>query len=144
MSAVREASISDTPLSVDRLLSVVRDPSVGGLALFVGLVRERDHEQQVASLDYSVHPSAETTLQARAQETAEAFDVVSLAVQHRSGHLVVGDVAVVVAVGAVHRAPALEACRHLIDAIKAGVPIWKEQAFTDGAAEWVGLPGSAG
>lgn len=144
MAVVREASISSAPLSVDRLLNLVRDPSVGGIALFVGLVRERDHDQSVTSLDYSVHPSAGQSLATCADATAAAFDVVGLAVQHRSGHLIVGDVAVVVAVGAVHRGAALAACRHLIDTVKAEVPIWKEQAFTDGATEWVGLPGAAG
>jgi molybdopterin synthase catalytic subunit len=56
------------------------------------------------------------------------------------GHLEVGDVAVVVAVGAVHRGEALAACAHLINTLKAEVPIWKEQHFVSGGTEWVGLP----
>ena len=141
---VREASISSAPLSVDRILGLVGGPSVGGIAVFVGTVRERDHGHAVSSLDYSAHPGAERTLATCADATVGRYDIVSLAVQHRTGHLVVGDVAVVVAVGARHRAPALEACRYLIDTLKVEVPIWKEQAFTDGATEWVGLPGDAG
>ena len=141
---VREASISSAPLSVDRILGLVGGPTVGGIAVFVGTVREHDHDHTVSSLDYSAHPSAEQALTACADATARRHDIISLAVQHRTGHLVVGEVAVVVAVGAQHRAPALEACRHLIDTLKVEVPIWKEQAFTDGATEWVGLPGDAG
>ena len=64
---------------------------------------------------------------------AAAHDVVAVAVEHRVGHLEVGDLAVVVAVGAVHRGPALEACRALIDDLKAEVPIWKEQRFPPAA-----------
>jgi molybdopterin synthase catalytic subunit len=56
------------------------------------------------------------------------------------GHLEIGDIAVVVAVGAVHRGEALAACAHLINTLKAEVPIWKEQHFASGGSEWVGLP----
>ena len=66
--------------------------------------------------------------------------MVALAVEHRVGHLEVGDLAVVVAVGAVHRGPALAACAHLINSLKAEVPIWKEQRFASGTTAWVGLP----
>lgn len=141
---VREASVSAEPLSVDRLLALVRDPEVGGIGLFVGVVRDHDHSSGVTSLDYTAHPSATTVLASCAGATAAAYDVLALAVSHRTGHLEVGDLAVVVAVGAVHRQAALEACRHLIDTLKAQVPIWKEQALTDGTTEWVGLTDDPG
>jgi len=137
---VREASVSEAPLSVDRLLGVVADPRVGGVGLFIGLVRNHDSGADVVSLDYTQHPSATQVLADCARRTAEHHDVVSIAVQHRVGHLEVGDLAVVVAVGAVHRAEALAACAHLINTLKAEVPIWKEQRFASGEAEWVGLP----
>ena len=140
-SAVREASVGDAPISVDRLLAQVRDPAVGGIGLFLGVVRDHDEGQGVSSLDYTAHPSAASVLARCAERVAEAHDVLTVAVEHRVGHLEVGDLAVVVAVGAVHRAPALEACRQLIDDLKAEVPIWKEQSFSTGAVEWVGLPG---
>lgn len=138
MAVVREASVSAEPLSVDRLLALVRDPRVGGIGLFVGVVRDHDHGDAVTSLDYTAHPTAEQRLAACAEATAAAYDVHSVAVSHRTGHLEVGDLAVVVAVGAAHRGAALEACRHLIDTLKEQVPIWKEQAFAEGGTEWVG------
>lgn len=140
-SAVREASVGDAPISVDRLLAQVRDPAVGGIGLFLGVVRDHDEGQGVSSLDYTAHPSAAAVLARCAERVAGAHDVLTVAVEHRVGHLEVGDLAVVVAVGAVHRAAALEACRQLIDDLKAEVPIWKEQSFRTGAVEWVGLPG---
>ena len=139
-SRVRAACISEAPLSVDRLLGLVQDPWVGGIALFVGVVRDHDSGAAVVSLDYSQHPTAEATLARCAEEAASAHDVVAVAVEHRVGHLRVGDLAVVVAVGAVHRGPALAACASLIDNLKTEVPIWKEQRFVSGTSAWVGLP----
>jgi molybdopterin synthase catalytic subunit len=139
-SRVRLAEISESALSVDRLLGLVSDRGTGGIAIFVGVVREQDSGVQVASLDYTQHPTATAGLQASAERVAAAHDVRAVAVEHRIGHLEVGDLAVVVAVGAVHRGPALEACRALIDDLKATVPIWKEQHLTSGEVTWVGLP----
>ena len=140
VSKVRLAGISDAPLSVDKILAVVSDPGVGGIGLFVGVVRNRDDDHDVVSLDYSYHPRAADILAACAERVAARHDVVALAVEHRVGHLVVGDLAVVVAAGAMHRHPALAACRELINELKAEVPIWKEQHFASGDTAWVGLP----
>jgi molybdopterin synthase catalytic subunit len=139
-SRVRLAEISDRPLSVDRLLGLVTDRGTGGIAVFVGVVREMDSGDQVSSLDYTQHPTASAALLASAERVAETHDVRAVAVEHRIGHLEVGDLAVVVAIGAVHRGPALEACRTLIDDLKQTVPIWKEQHLTTGGVTWVGLP----
>ena len=139
-SPVRAARITEAPLSVDRLLGLVQDPTVGGVALFLGIVRDHDSGAGVVSLDYTQHPSAAAALARCADQAAADHDVVALAVEHRIGHLEVGDLAVVVVVGAVHRGPALAACAHLINALKAEVPIWKEQHFVSGDAAWVGLP----
>jgi molybdopterin synthase catalytic subunit len=139
-SPVRAASVRDVPLSVDRLLGLVMGPAVGGVALFLGVVRDRDDDADVVSLDYTEHPSAEQMLRRCAEQVAAEHDVVAVAVEHRTGHLEVGDLAVVVAVGAVHRGPALAACAQLIDTLKEQVPIWKHQRFASGEAAWVGLP----
>jgi molybdopterin synthase catalytic subunit len=136
--------ISESSLSVEEALRLVSGPEVGGIALFVGTVRNRDHDAEVLSLDYTQHPSAKDVLTRCAEETAAQHDVLAIAVEHRIGHLEVGDIAVVVAVGAVHRGEALAACAHLINTLKAEVPIWKEQHFASGDSEWVGLPGESG
>ncbi|HET8915877.1 MAG TPA: molybdenum cofactor biosynthesis protein MoaE [Propionibacteriaceae bacterium] len=143
-SKVRQVGISESPLSVDHALRLVSGPAVGGIAIFVGAVRNSDHGADVVSLDYTPHPSAVEVLTKCAQETADHHDVLAIAVEHRVGHLEVGDIAVVVAVGAVHRGDALAACAHLINTLKAEVPIWKEQNFAAGGSEWVGLPAEDG
>ena len=137
---IRQVGISESPLDVAKALRLVSGPEVGGIALFVGTVRNHDHESEVVSLDYTQHPSAVDVLTKCAEQTADQHDVLAIAVEHRVGHLEIGDIAVVVAVGAVHRGEALAACAHLINTVKAEVPIWKEQHFTSGDSEWVGLP----
>ena len=137
---IRLVGISELPLDVGHVLSLVSGPTVGGIGLFVGTVRNRDHGSDVASLDYTQHPSAAEVLKRCAEQSAELHNVEAIAVEHRIGHLEVGDIAVVVAVGAVHRGEALAACAHLINTVKAEVPIWKEQHFASGDSEWVGLP----
>jgi molybdopterin synthase catalytic subunit len=140
LSKVRLAGITDAPLSVDKLIAAVATPEVGGIGIFLGVVRSRDEGRAVDSLDYSDHPSADAVLAQCAGRVADQHDVIGVAVEHRVGHLEVGELAVVVVVGAAHRHAALSACTQLIDEIKASVPIWKEQHFSSGASAWVGLP----
>ena len=134
------ADIRETPLSVDEVLAAVRHPRAGGIATFIGVVRQRDHGQGVEALDYTSHPSSPQVLREIAERLAAGGDVIRVAVVHRVGHLEVGDLAVVVAVSAVHRGTAFDVCRELIDTLQAEVPIWKHQIFDDGSDEWVGTP----
>ena len=129
--------IRDTPLSADECLAAVADPRAGGTTLFAGAVRNDDGGRSVDRLAYSAHPSALAKLEEVAREVAAGIPVVAVAAVHRVGDLVIGDLAVIVAVSAVHRGEAFEASRLLIDRLKHEVPIWKHQAFTDGTAEWV-------
>jgi molybdopterin synthase catalytic subunit len=134
------ADIRESPLSVDEVLDSVRHARAGGIAIFVGIVRELDHGRGVEALDYTSHPSAPQVIRELAEQVATGADVIRVGVVHRIGRLEIGDVAVVVAVSASHRSDALDACRKLIDAVKATVPIWKHQIFEDGSDEWVGTP----
>lgn len=132
--------LRDAELSVDEVVGAVRHARAGGIATFIGVVREQDHGHRVDALDYSCHPSAPDVLADVAAQVAARHPQVRLAAVHRTGHLVVGDLAVVVAAGSAHRDEAFRACRDLIDSLKATVPIWKHQLFTDGSDEWVGSP----
>jgi molybdopterin synthase catalytic subunit len=134
------AEVREEDLSLDEVVAAVRHPAAGGIATFVGVVREHDQGAAVDALDYSAHPTAADVLRQVAEEVAGHHRVIAVAAVHRVGHLEIGDLAVVVAVSAAHRGAALEACRELIDTLKARVPIWKHQLFSDGSDEWVGLP----
>ena len=138
MNVVRLIAVRSSELSVDEVRAAVADPGAGGIALFAGAVRDTDHDQGVTALSYSAHPSAESELRRVAEEIAEKFPVMGVAAVHRVGDLEIGDLAVVVAVACPHRAEAFDACRALIDLLKASVPIWKHQRFAEGDSEWVG------
>ncbi len=135
---IRLLAISAEPLSTDQVLAAVADPAAGGTALFVGTVRDHDSGRGVTALAYTSHPSALAVLRNVAEKVAADHQVTALAAVHRTGDLLVGDVAVVVAVATAHRADAFAACRRLIDDLKREVPIWKHQSFSDGGEEWVG------
>jgi molybdopterin synthase catalytic subunit len=139
-SGVVLVDIRDAPLSVDEVVAAVRHPGAGAVVTFIGYVRERDHGEAVEELDYTSHPTAEQVARDLAARLVSDGRVVRLGVVHRTGHLAIGDIAVVAAVSAEHRREAFEVCQTLIDEFKATVPIWKHQTFTDGSDEWVGLP----
>ncbi|HET7352143.1 MAG TPA: molybdenum cofactor biosynthesis protein MoaE [Marmoricola sp.] len=138
--AIRLLDLREKPLDPTEVLAAVDDPAAGGVNLFVGVVRDHDRGESVAHLDYSAHPSALQRLEEVATGVAQEFDAVALAAVHRTGHLEVGDIAVLVAVSAAHRGQAYDASRALIDRLKASVPVWKHQVFADGREEWVNSP----
>jgi molybdopterin synthase catalytic subunit len=140
VSVVRLIAVRESELSVDEVRAAVADPAAGGIALFAGAVRDTDHDRGVTGLSYSAHPSAADELRRVAEVIAGKHPVIGIAAVHRVGDLAIGDLAVVLAVSCPHRAEAFDACRDLIDILKASVPIWKHQRFDDGSAEWVGSP----
>lgn len=139
-SAVRLVDLRETALDVDEVLAALDDDASGGLTLFVGRVRDHDKGSQVSGLEYSAHPSALARLREVCEQVARDYDVKGVAAVHRTGRLRIGDAAVVVATASAHRGQAFEASRALIDTLKAEVPIWKHQLFSDGTEEWVGTP----
>lgn len=139
-ATIRLLAVRDSALSVDEVLAAVSDPRAGGIAVFIGTVRDADDGKAVQALGYSAHPTVDVALRDVAERVAAAHPVIALAAVHRVGDLAVGDLAVVVAASCPHRAEAFAACRDLIDDLKAHVPIWKNQVFADGSQEWVGLP----
>lgn len=132
--------LRDRPLSVDEALAAVASARAGAVALFVGTVREHDEGREgVTELDYTAHPDAGQELRRVAESVASAAEVHGVYAVHRVGRLRVGDLAVVCAVSAEHRAEAFEGGRRLIEELKAQVPVWKRQQYAEGGHTWVGL-----
>lgn len=128
----------ETELSIDETLSWVKRPGAGGLAVFVGVVRDENAGRAVTKLEYSAYAAmAKREMAAIAEEIEREIDGVRVGAMHRLGTLDVGDAAVVCAASAPHRGEAFRACRELIDRLKARVPIWKRELGPDGAS-WVG------
>jgi molybdopterin synthase catalytic subunit len=135
------AALASEPVDPATVIAAVTRPENGGIAVFVGVVRDRADGRSVTGLEYSAYPGmAEREMQAIVAEAAGLADGLDVAVVHRVGPLRVGDVAVAIAAGHPHRAAAFEACRYVIEEVKRRVPIWKAERYADGAAEWVGMP----
>jgi molybdopterin synthase catalytic subunit len=128
----------DEPLDVVEHLTAVDSPTMGAVVTFIGRVRDHDPEVDgpVAGIEYSAHPDAEKVL---TRLVAAQPAGVLVAVSHRTGHLDVGDLALVACVAAAHRDAAYAASRDLIESIKRELPVWKRQLQDDGTANWVGL-----
>jgi molybdopterin synthase catalytic subunit len=134
------AEVTEAPIDVASHEQAVSDRAAGAVVGFAGVVRDHDHGRGVAELEYSGHPSAGEVLAQIAAEFAARDGVEAIAVSHRVGPLHLGDTALACAVSTAHRAEAFALCAELVDAVKARIPIWKRQVFTDGTDEWVACP----
>jgi molybdopterin synthase catalytic subunit len=132
--------VSAEPLSAAAHLAAVEGPDRGACVLFTGEVRDHDGGRHVVELEYVGHPTALDVLREVAAEIAADLPTGSVAVSHRVGMLKIGDIALVAAVSAPHRAEAFAACQRLVEEVKARIPIWKRQVFLDGTEEWVNFP----
>lgn len=133
-------AVTDEPLDLAAHEAAVGERRAGAVVSFQGVVRDHDHGRTVTKLEYEGHPTAEAVLREVAAEVAADPEVYAVAVSHRVGPLEIGDAALVAAVSTAHRAAAFAACARLVDEVKARLPIWKHQIFTDGTDEWVNCP----
>ncbi len=133
-------AVVDAPLDPATHEAAVADPRAGAVVMFQGVVRDHDHERGVTLLEYEGHPTAESVLREVAEEIAADPAVHAVAVSHRIGTLKIGEVALIAAVSCAHRGAAFAACAKLVDEVKARLPVWKRQVFTDGTDEWVNCP----
>ena len=125
------------------MLALVQSPARGGIASFLGLVRNHQSGRIVVGLDYSAYgPMAEAVSQEIVSEAESRWDV-AVSLLHRIGKLNVGDTAVAVVAASPHRDDAFLACRYVIEQVKRRVPIWKKEYYADGSVTWVGS-GKAG
>jgi molybdopterin converting factor subunit 1 len=135
----RKIAVLPTPLSLDEVVAAVSGPEQGGIVTFTGTVRRNGQQPNVARLEYEAYGAmAEEVLAAIAAELESEWPGVRVAIHHRTGTLAVGEIAVVIAAAAPHRAEAFEACRAAIERLKQRAPIWKREIGEDGAV-WVGL-----
>lgn len=137
MAEVVSAVVTDELVDINNVAALVKDVSCGAVVTFTGDVRNHDGGKEVLILTYEIHPSAGQEIIRITQETSNKFDVVKVAVAHRYGQIPIGQTAFAVAVSAHHRESAFEACQALVNTVKAELPIWKHQVFTDGSDEWV-------
>jgi len=130
--------LSHHAIAVDPLLELDAHPECGGLALFVGTVRDHHEGRVVTHLRYTAHEAVAARIIREVEDaTRERFGVPYVRIVHRLGDLAIGDVAIACVVRAPHRAEAFDACRYAVDAVKHGAPIWKEEFYADGSSAFV-------
>lgn len=132
-SALKRCTISDRPLDEAEVAARVTGSDAGGVVSFVGHVRDHARGRSIQYLEYEAYPEmAEREMEKISDEAAARWPGTRVAIAHRTGHLEIGDAAVVIVAAAPHRAEAFEACRFAIDTLKQTVPIWKKEVATDG------------
>jgi len=130
--------LTESSLDLGELLASVQSPERGGVACFLGTVRNHHGGREVLRLEYSAYaPMVEAECARIVAETESRWQV-AVALRHRIGRLEIGDAAVAVAAASAHRDEAFVACRHVIEELKRRVPIWKREVYADGTVEWVG------
>jgi molybdopterin synthase catalytic subunit len=130
--------ITERPLSLDALIRSVSVPTSGAVASFLGIVREVSRGRRVTRLEYDAYPEMATaTMRTIAEGIRRRWPVDRVGIVHRIGPLEVGEASVAIAIAAPHRREALEACAYAIEQLKAIVPIWKREVWSDGS-EWIG------
>ena len=126
------------PIDVTRLIQRVSSHAAGAIASFLGTVREVNDGRDVTGIEYSAYEEmAERELRTIVAEATSAHTKMAVAVEHRLGELSLGEVSIAIVVAHPHRAPALDACRDVIEQIKKRVPIWKREHYADGTRAWV-------
>ena len=110
---------------------------MGGIATFLGCARDFSEGREVSEISFDAYGSmALSEMNTLRSEAIEKFGLLDARIVHRIGTVKGGDNIVFIAAGAEHRAPALEACRWMIDELKQRVPIWKKEITQQGDA-WV-------
>jgi MoaE-MoaD fusion protein len=129
------------PIQTPVILSAIKQPEDGAVAIFDGIVRDNSRGRRTLFLDYTAYkPMALRQMEQLIQQALSNYAIRDVRIVHRLGRLQIGETSVYIAVAAAHRAAAFDACRWLIDTLKKTVPIWKKEHFEDGAVWADGEP----
>jgi molybdopterin synthase catalytic subunit/molybdopterin converting factor small subunit len=130
--------LTDEPIDPAAVIREVSDPRAGGIATFIGTTRVESRGRSVHYLDYEAYGGmAERVMAEIAEKLKSTYDLCEVAITHRVGRVDIGELSVVIAVSAPHRAAALAACKEAIDTLKETVPLWKKEVY-EGGEEWIG------
>ena len=136
---IKNCSIKITAekLNLQECYDFVQEPSCGGIAVFIGSVRNKTQNKEVTLLDFSTYEAmALKEMEKIGIAALEKFSIEKIAIHHAKGELKIGDIPVIISVSSPHRNASFEACQYAIDTLKDTVPIWKKEHFSDGEV-WV-------
>jgi molybdopterin synthase catalytic subunit len=131
--------ILDEPLDASATNRVL-DPAAGGVATFLGTTRSEVNEagRSLVALDYEAYREmALKQMRDLAERARQRWPIIKLVLLHRVGRVALAEPSVLIAVSTPHRGEAFEACRFLIDTLKAEVAVWKKEIWADGTGSWI-------
>ena len=136
-SSNHDIKIVAHPIDVNECINKVKVPEAGGIDVFIGTVRAQTKGEEVIRLEFEAYEKMALLEMEKIAGTAiSRWPLHRILICHRVGVLKVGEIPVVIAVSAAHRAAAFDACRYIIDTLKETVPIWKKEVFANGES-WV-------
>ncbi|KAL3691589.1 hypothetical protein R1sor_005240 [Riccia sorocarpa] len=125
--------IVDTKIDMAKYVDAVRDPGAGAISTFIGTTRDTFQNKEVIQLQYEAYkPMAILELKKICTSARSKWSLIGIAIAHRLGTVPIGEESVFIAVSSVHRKDSLDACQFLIDELKARVPIWKKEVYSNG------------
>ncbi|KAL6340712.1 hypothetical protein AAG906_014402 [Vitis piasezkii] len=123
-------------IDIAKYINYVSAPQAGAVATFSGTTRDTFDGKTVLELRYEAYvPMAIRCINDICSSARASWSLLSIAVAHRLGPVPVGETSVFIAISSVHRADALDACKFVIDEIKASVPIWEKEVYANGEVE---------
>jgi len=131
--------IQNEPFSIEETCAVVKTASkgIGALVVFVGTGRDISKGAKIRGLDFEHYPGmAEKRLHDIRSRGLENFDIIEMAIVHRTGHIAIGEDIVLIVAASAHRNDAFMACEWAITELKRVTPIWKRET-TESGEVWV-------
>ncbi len=129
--------ITPDVLDPEAITRLAMQESNGAVLTFLGVVRRQSMGRQVLYLEYEAYPEMAEKVMAQIGDEAKArWPIETVVVFHRTGHLEVGEVSLVIVVSSPHRQEAFEACQYVTYRVKAIVPVWKKEVW-EGGEVWI-------
>jgi len=129
--------IQEDPLELQKLCDLVNDPEAGAISTFSGITRNNFDGKKVIRLEYEAYtPMAEKEMKKICTLIRNRWEVIGIAMVHRTGVVPIGESSVQIAVSSAHRRESLEAVQFAIDELKAKVPVWKKEVYEDNSHTW--------
>ena len=129
--------VTHEPLDPEAVTRKVVKDTNGAVVTFLGTTRDNFEGKRVITLEYEAFEEmAVKKLEEIRQGLMAEFQIEDIAIAHRIGRVVIGQISLVVAVASPHRKEAFLACHEAVDRLKSTVPIWREEFYEDGS-RWV-------
>ena len=134
-------NIKDQKILKEKAIKFISSESNGAESVFIGRVRNENSGKKVTAVTYDAHDQMVLkSFNSICEMAINKFDKkAKIFLEHAKGFVSVGEISIIIAVGAGHRDEAFKICRYVLEEVKHQSPIWKKEHYSDGKEEW--LPG---